>query len=456
LAIGNYQLQIERDSVTDRAGNALGSGILTSTFVVQSNVESVIGFESGFDSRFTFEGISVVGSVQPGSGYDNVRSFTNSNIVAFNPGATSPSTFTWVGNGETFDLVSFVIAGAWGTQTLTVQGLLNGAVAFSSPLFVSPTPVVFSPSWVGIDQLRIHIGNDFVDFRLGGSGRHWALDNLVIRAEPGDEEPVLQRLQPPVLASISSTGLHQAPVVLGDFNGDSLVNALDIDLLARAAHNEPTNQFYDLNGDDRVTFSMSSTGAIVSDSDVLIRTILRTQYGDSNLDGTVYLGDLIAFGTHFRQAGQFGWAQGNFNGSQELGTTASPQVFLADLNALATHWRFGIGTSSASSAALPDPSSDTPVPHETAAAHAAAILSDAPTGRQGSRSLAPRVFNPSRRAEFGENDLLLLALDRAARLQREHVSLANDDIWNDHDRQQDPDRPSPTDELVAAAFTQWP
>ena len=81
-----------------------------------------------------------------------------------------------------------------------------------------------------------------------------------------------------------------------------------------------------------------------SDSDLLIREILKTEYGDLDLDGQVFLSDLITFATNYRQPGQFGWADGNINGSQELGTSANPQVFLSDLIALATNWRFGVGS----------------------------------------------------------------------------------------------------------------
>jgi T5SS/PEP-CTERM-associated repeat protein len=145
------------------------------------------------------------------------------------------------------------------------------------------------------------------------------------------------------------------PAVPGDFNLDGIVNHLDIDRLAFAAHNDPNNLFYDLNGDGRVTYSVGPGGAIASDSDVLIRSILRTEYGDLDLNGEVFLADLNEFATNYRQPGLFGWAQGNINGSPEDGTTASPRVFLSDLVALATHWRFGVGTGSSSGGAVPEP-----------------------------------------------------------------------------------------------------
>jgi hypothetical protein len=145
--------------------------------------------------------------------------------------------------------------------------------------------------------------------------------------------------------------------LLGDLNGDGGVNAGDIDRLAWAAQNDPTNLLYDLNDDGTVTFDVGQPNSPnPSDSDVLIYEILQTRYGDLNLDGEVFLSDLSTFATHYRQAGEFGWAEGNINGSQEAGTSTTPRVFLADLSILATHWRFGVGTGAAATQAVPEPS----------------------------------------------------------------------------------------------------
>jgi hypothetical protein len=145
--------------------------------------------------------------------------------------------------------------------------------------------------------------------------------------------------------------------IRGDFVADGVVNHLDIDRLAWATANEPTNLLYDLNHDGTVTFVVGPRDTLTpSDSDVLIREILDTEYGDLDLNGEVFLSDLSTLSTNYRQAGQFGWAEGNINGSQEAGTTTSPRVFLADLNAMATNWRFGVGGGTASGGAVPEPS----------------------------------------------------------------------------------------------------
>jgi hypothetical protein len=156
------------------------------------------------------------------------------------------------------------------------------------------------------------------------------------------------------------TGFPQpySPPLTGDFNTDGVVNHVDIDRLAWAAHNQPGNKFYDLNGDNVVTYTINPRNSpSPSDSDLLIRDILETEYGDLDLDGEVFLKDLTALSTNYRRAGAFGWADGNIDGSQESGNSANPRVYLSDLTALATNWRYGVNGSGASiAAAIPEPS----------------------------------------------------------------------------------------------------
>jgi glucose/arabinose dehydrogenase len=151
----------------------------------------------------------------------------------------------------------------------------------------------------------------------------------------------------------------------GDFNFDNIVNDLDIDLLAWAAQNDPNNPLYDLNGDGDAEFTVSSSG-MVSDSDRLIRQHMDvfdisgskigngTEYGDLNLDGRVSLIDLDKLVSNYRDAGQFGWSDGNINGSVQAGTSANPQITLIDLDTLVMQYGFVKG-SGAALAAVPEP-----------------------------------------------------------------------------------------------------
>jgi hypothetical protein len=157
----------------------------------------------------------------------------------------------------------------------------------------------------------------------------------------------------------------------GDANSDGVVDENDIDLWAAAAQPgaNPPLAIYDLNSppDGMVTFGPSGS-ATPSDSDVLIHDLVDifdeegikigngSAYGDADLDGLVFLSDLNALASNYKKSGKFGWADGNFNGSQESATSGGQQVFLADLNLLAINWRDGMG-SGAATGAVPEPTS---------------------------------------------------------------------------------------------------
>lgn len=138
----------------------------------------VLTFESGYGALSTTGAAIGALPVQSPSGYTNVGAFTSSTYFAYNPNAISPTTF-FLTDGGTFDLNSFVIAGAWGTQTLLIESLLNNVVVDSQSLAVSITAQLNTLNWIGIEALRISTGNDYVrDASVSGQGQHWALDNL--------------------------------------------------------------------------------------------------------------------------------------------------------------------------------------------------------------------------------------------------------------------------------------
>lgn len=156
---------------------------------------AVITFEAGLDAAFSYAGVDPYsagcGACFAGTGYQSVLDATASNGAVYNPFATSPSDFLWNGAG-TFDLTSFVIAGAWGNQNLTVEGWNNGVLVQSAVVAITPTAAVFSPNWSGLDQLRILIdAAGYTDTVAGGDGQHWALDNLTINANRVPEPATL-------------------------------------------------------------------------------------------------------------------------------------------------------------------------------------------------------------------------------------------------------------------------
>jgi hypothetical protein len=159
-----------------------------------------------------------------------------------------------------------------------------------------------------------------------------------------------------------------SPGTMGDFNSDGRIDAKDINLLALAAINDPTNPLYDLNGPlyggtdtNGVTFAPSED-MILSDSDVLVRQLVEirdtmgnvidtgTEYGDLDLNGEVDLGDVnvLTFNFDILEPGSFGWVDGNIDGLEG--------ITLNDANILAFFFDpFGPGM--AANLAIPEPSS---------------------------------------------------------------------------------------------------
>lgn len=118
--------------------------------------------------------------------------------------------------------------------------------------------------------------------------------------------------------------LDERVVLVGDTNGDGVVDGVDVQRLIDRLGSTRQIEGYDLNGNG---------GVDAGDLDVLIEDVLGTAYGDANLDGAVDLLDLSALASGF--GGEGGWAEGDFDGSG--------LVDLLDLSVLATH--FGEGTS---------------------------------------------------------------------------------------------------------------
>ena len=112
------------------------------------------------------------------SGYAKVAA-TTTDYVAYNPNGNSPSTFTQASAG-TFDLNDFVIAGAWGSQPLTITGH-NGTSLVGSALHAVTTAAAstFTANWSALTHFIIATGTDFFDDPLlNGIGQHWALNDI--------------------------------------------------------------------------------------------------------------------------------------------------------------------------------------------------------------------------------------------------------------------------------------
>jgi len=170
----------------------------TATLILTPSVHAstIIDFECEFclpTELFNFDDVDVIFPAPPfleGGGVQSIQAFTSSAGFAINSPvardvAASPADFLWNGPGDTFDVEQFVIAGSFGEQTLTIEGLLDGAVVFSTDHFITTTAELLSLNWSGIDQLRINTGPDFEQtVGVGVLRPEWVMDNLTIDFVP--------------------------------------------------------------------------------------------------------------------------------------------------------------------------------------------------------------------------------------------------------------------------------
>ncbi|MEQ9455032.1 MAG: PEP-CTERM sorting domain-containing protein [Phycisphaeraceae bacterium] len=185
--------------------------------------------------------------------------------------------------------------------------------------FEIPTDPIGSEENDGIGQ----------DLPVGGSTTHYAWLEVDIVFDSNTEPQVILKSWAYESTPDTSLVTGDIPVGLpGDFNGDSIVDAADIDILFQ----DLGDPALDLDGD---------SDSDQDDVDFLIGTILGTVAGDANLDQTVDLIDLSALASNFNATG-VGWASGDFSGDTI--------VDLIDLSLLATNFGF-------SSPAIPEPTS---------------------------------------------------------------------------------------------------
>ncbi len=131
--------------------------------------------------------------------------------------------------------------------------------------------------------------------------------------------------------------------VLGDFNGDSQLTDVDVDLLTVAILQGGDPKVYDLNGDNLVNGL---------DHPVWVRTLKKTWYGDANLDGEFNTTDFVQVfqvGEYEDAvAGNSGWAEGDWNADRDFNS--------GDFIAAFQDGGFEQGPRAALAASVPEPS----------------------------------------------------------------------------------------------------
>ncbi len=113
-------------------------------------------------------------------------------------------------------------------------------------------------------------------------------------------------------------------LVPGDFDHDGIVNATDIDLISAQLRLPTPSLLFDLTQDNPTDFS---------DLDALIKHILRTSYGDANLDRVFNSGDFVQVfqrGTYEDAVfGNSGWSDGDWDADGDFGTSDLVLAFQA-------------------------------------------------------------------------------------------------------------------------------
>lgn len=115
-----------------------------------------------------------------------------------NPTITSPSPFLF-GSGW--------FTSAWNTGLqLDITGLFQGNTLFFTTLNLNTAgPVFFAANWAGIDELRFDsYGGVDADAQDGGSGTHFALDDLSFEATSTVPEPATMTLLATGLAGMAA------------------------------------------------------------------------------------------------------------------------------------------------------------------------------------------------------------------------------------------------------------
>jgi hypothetical protein len=135
-----------------------------------------------------------------------------------------------------------------------------------------------------------------------------------------------------------------------DFNGDSLVDCTDIDLLYAEISSGENMTVYDLNNDGSVTGDDVPDFLQAAAEARGFSEALRP--GDANLNGIVDASDLNTLGVNWLNSNATSWCSGDFN--QDGNVNAS------DLNALGVNWLSNVtGNPAPLSAAVPEPTSMT-------------------------------------------------------------------------------------------------
>jgi hypothetical protein len=213
----------------------------------------------------------------------------------------------------------------WGTSTLAVTPSSRSVtVDAGTTSFAVSNSGGSTMSW----SAQVISGSSWVSITDGSSGTNDGTINVSYAANTSTSRTATIRITATgsTNTSIDVTIVQAATASTpGDFNGDGKINAKDIDLLSAAINSHSTNyDTYDLTNDDTVNSA---------DMDVLVKDILKTYYGDADLNGSVGVSDLSVLAAYYNTASGASWANGDFDGNGAVG--------VSDLSILAANYNSG-------------------------------------------------------------------------------------------------------------------
>jgi len=167
----------------------------------------------------------------------------------------------------------------------------------------------------------------------------------------------------------------EAPMI-GDFDEDADVDHADIDLLSDAIRSGAQDAVFDLTRDGRVD---------QADHDYMIRHVLGTRPGDTNLDCSVDERDVVATSPSLGAMDGGGWSDGDFDGNG--------RVDLMDLSSLQSQLdvRMPVPANGSSPSAAPAAEIHARDRSLSRDAHTDGVRITATRMRAGQRMIEPRV-----------------------------------------------------------------
>lgn len=285
-ALGQTKSDTEKPTLS---GNALAN--LTVRFNHSTRAATTTGLEfTGGDCRLSDVAFSISYGLL-GMLYANGTGIAGTLDTPLPPGSVSGTTFP---GGEHVVILNRGTISAFGT----------GVIGTLFP----PTTVDLSaePMTAGSDQMGSLVVSP--PTILGQTARYDVTMSMPIALDEVVYDNGTVAVRAAGSGLLKAAGQFTRPIPrLGDLDGSGLVNAADIDLLYD--HVPSTDPEYDVNGDSAVN---------QQDVDVLVCTVLGSQYGDTDLDGDVDFYDFLTTKSSFGMVGVAGWADGDSDGDRDV------------------------------------------------------------------------------------------------------------------------------------------